>query len=135
VGFIKWNSRYAVNIEDVDNQHQKLIDLINKLYDAMSVGKGKDVLGPVLTELVDYTTYHFNTEERLFQQNGYPEYAGHKMAHDELAAKTKALKKEFDTGNKKLSIDVMLFLSNWLNDHIMEEDKKYAPFLTSKGVR
>jgi hemerythrin len=135
MGFIKWTNRYAVHIEEVDRQHKKLIDLINKLYDAMSVGKGKDVLGAVLTELVDYTTYHFNTEERLFRQSGYPEYETHKKEHDELAEKTRALRREFDKGNKKLSIDVMLFLSSWLNDHIMEKDKKYAPFLISKGVR
>jgi hemerythrin len=135
MGFIKWTSKYAVNIVEIDSQHQKLIDLINTLYDAMSVGKGKDVLGKVLSELADYTTYHFATEDRLFQEYGYPGREQHRKEHDDLTAKTKALKQAFDTGNKKLAIDVMLFLSNWLNDHIMEEDMKYAPFLISKGVR
>jgi hemerythrin len=134
MGFIKWNSRYAVHIEEVDRQHQKLIELINTLYDAMSVGKGKDVLGQVLSELVEYTTYHFDTEDRLFREYGYPDHEQHKKEHEVLTAKTKTLKQAFDTGNKKLSIDVMLFLSSWLNDHILEEDKKYAPFLISKGV-
>ena len=134
MGFIKWNSRYAVHIDEVDRQHQKLIELINTLYDAMSVGKGKDVLGPVLAELADYTTYHFDTEERLFREYGYPGHEQHKKEHEVLTAKTKTLKQAFDTGNKKLSIDVMLFLSSWLNDHILEEDKKYATFLISKGA-
>lgn len=135
MGFIKWTSRYAVHIEEVDRQHQKLIELINTLYDAMSVGKGKDVLGQVLSELVEYTTYHFNTEDRLFREHGYPGRDQHRKEHDDLTAKTKALKQAFDTGNKKLAVDVMLFLSNWLNDHILEEDMKYAQFLTSKGIR
>jgi hemerythrin-like metal-binding protein len=135
MGFIKWNSRYAVHIEEVDRQHQKLIELINTLYDAMSVGRGKDVLGQVLSELAEYTTYHFDTEDRLFREYGYPDREHHGKEHDDLTAKTKTLKQAFDTGNKKLAIDVMLFLSNWLNDHILEEDKKYAQFLTSKGVR
>jgi len=135
VGFIKWNSRYAVNVEEIDRQHQTLIGLINTLYDAMNVGKGKDVLGPVLTEVVDYTAYHFNAEERLLRQDAYPEYERHKKEHDDLTAKARALKQEFDSGNHKLSIDVMLFLSNWLNLHILEEDKKFGPYLNSKGVR
>jgi hemerythrin len=135
VGFIKWNSRYAVNVEEIDRQHQTLIGLINTLYDAMNVGKGKDVLGPVLTEVVDYTAYHFNSEERLLRQDAYPEYERHKKEHDDLTAKARALKQEFDSGNHKLSIDVMLFLSNWLNLHILEEDKKFGPYLNSKGVR
>ena len=135
MGFIKWNSRYAVNVEEIDRQHQTLIGLINTLYDAMNVGKGKDVLGPVLTEVVDYTAYHFNAEERLLRQDAYPEYERHKKEHDDLTAKARALKQEFDSGNHKLSIDVMLFLSNWLNLHILEEDKKFGPYLNSKGVR
>lgn len=134
MGFIKWNSNYSVNISEVDEQHKKLIGLVNDMYDAMSVGKGREVLGPVLTELVNYTVYHFATEERLFQQYGYPDYERHKKIHDDLTARTKKLKETFDTGNKTITIDVMLFLSDWLNVHILNEDKKYGPFLNSKGI-
>jgi hemerythrin len=134
MGLIKWNDHYSVNIREVDEQHKKLISLINQMYDAMLVSKGKEVLGPVLTELVNYTVYHFNTEERLFQQYGYPEYDEHKRIHDDLTMKAKQLKTAFDQGNNLISIDVMMFLSNWLNTHILEEDKRYGPFLNNKGV-
>lgn len=80
------------------------------------------------------TVYHFNTEERLFQQYGYPEYDEHKRIHDDLTMKAKQLKTAFDQGNNLISIDVMMFLSNWLNTHILEEDKRYGPFLNNKGV-
>jgi hemerythrin len=132
--FIKWKAEYSVNVEVIDDQHKKLIGLINQMADAMSIGRGRDVLGTVLTELVDYTVYHFKTEERLFQQYGYPEYKKHKKIHAALTAKTRELKESFDGGNRQLSVDVMLFLSNWLNNHILEVDKKYGPFLNSKGV-
>ncbi len=134
MGFIKWNSNYSVKIAEVDEQHKKLINLVNEMYDAMSVGKGREVLGPVLKELVDYTAYHFATEERLFREYGYADYEKHKKIHDELAAKTKKLKETFDQGNKMITIDVMLFLSDWLNVHILEEDKKYSHFLNANGV-
>ncbi len=132
--FIKWKEAYSVKVEEIDAQHKKLIGLINQMADAMSIGRGRDVLSTVLTELVDYTVYHFNTEERLFQQYGYPEYKKHKKIHAALAGKTRELKESFDRGNKQISIDVMLFLSNWLNNHILEVDKKYGSFLNSKGV-
>ena len=134
MGLIKWNDHYSVNIGVVDEQHKKLIGLINQLYDAMRAGKGAEVLGPVLTELVEYTVYHFSAEEGLCRQYGYPGYEEHKRIHDDLTMKAKQLKTALDQGNNLISIDVMLFLSNWLNTHILEEDKRIGPFLNSKGV-
>ncbi len=134
MGLIKWNDNYSVKVSEIDNQHKKLIDLVNQLYDAMRAGKGREALESVLTELVYYTVYHFNTEERLFREYGYPEYGKHKDIHDDLTRKAKDLKEAFDRGNKMITIDVMLFLSNWWNIHILEEDKKYSDFLHNKGV-
>ncbi len=135
MGFIKWNDNYSVKVVEIDDQHKKLIGLVNQLYDAMRAGKGREALDPVLTELVNYTVYHFSTEERLFRQHGYPDYEQHKKIHDDLTRKAKDLKEAFARGNKMITIDVMLFLSNWWNIHILEEDKKYVDFLHSKGVR
>jgi hemerythrin len=135
MGFIKWNARYSVKIAAVDEQHKKLISLINEMYDAMVVGKGRDVVGSVLKELVDYTQYHFSTEERLFREYAYPEYEQHKKSHDELTEKAIKLRDSFEQGNKMITIDVMLFLSDWLNIHILEEDHKYSDFLLARGVQ
>lgn len=133
MGFITWHGHYSVNVPVIDNQHKKLIDLANQLYDAMRAGKGLDVLGPVLTELVDYTAYHFECEERLLQQHGYPEHDEHKEQHDSLAEKARQFKDAFAQGQGSRAMDVMLFLSNWLNIHILEVDKRYAAFLSDKG--
>jgi hemerythrin len=132
---IEWNENYSVRIDEVDKQHKKLIALLNELADAMTVGKGRDVVGTVLTELVNYTVYHFSTEERLFEQYGYPAAQEHKRQHEDLTEQAKKLKADFDDGNWMITIDVLKFLSAWLNDHILGQDKKYASFLTSKGVR
>jgi hemerythrin len=132
MGLIKWNKFYSVHIEEIDNQHKRLIDLINRMYDAMKSGKGRDALSAVLAELVDYTVYHFETEERMFLQHGYAEYEAHKIIHDDLTRRTRELKDQLDRGNDLITMDVMLFLSNWLNVHILEVDKKYVPYLGSK---
>jgi hemerythrin len=134
MGFITWNNHYSVNVREIDEQHKKLIALANQLYDAMRAGKGPDALDPVLHELVDYTAYHFECEERLLLQHGYPEHDEHKEQHDSLAEKTRQFMEDFTRGQGSRSMDVMLFLSNWLNIHILEVDKRYATFLIDKGV-
>jgi hemerythrin len=132
MSLIKWKEEYSVKVAEIDEQHKKLISLINQLADAMSVGKGRDVLNAVLAELVGYTEYHFEAEEKLFREHGYPEHERHTQAHDELTAKARELKAAFDRGETKLSVDVMLFLSTWLNRHILDEDKQYEPYVTKR---
>ena len=66
-----WNDSYSVKVAELDNQHKKLIGLINQLYDAMKEGKGKDVLEVIFTELIEYTKNHFSAEENTTAHNPY----------------------------------------------------------------
>jgi hemerythrin len=132
MGYLKWNQRYSVHVDEIDKQHQNLINLINEMYDAMQAGKGREIIDIVIDEFIDYTVYHFRTEEQLLLQHGYPEYDDHKEMHDNIAKKARDLKETLNKGSKPSNIDVMLLLTNWLNSHILEEDKKYAPCLEGK---
>lgn len=131
---MEWNENLSVNVKTCDEQHKKLLSILNTLHDAMFVGKGKDVLGNILTELVNYTVYHFKTEEDLFLKYGYFEFLLHKKEHDDLTKQATELKNKFDKGEMIITMEVMKFLKDWLNKHILESDKKYGPFLNSKGV-
>jgi hemerythrin len=131
---INWNDKMSVNIGEIDKQHQCLIELVNNLHDSMKAGKGNAVMGPILTDLLNYTQFHFATEEKYFQQYSYPEYLLHKMQHDELTKKTKELNASFQAGKMTISIEVMNFLKDWLSNHILGSDKKYSPYLCSKGL-
>lgn len=131
---MSWTDTYSTGIAEVDQQHKKLIDLINALHDAMAKGQAKSVLGKILGELVNYCASHFAMEERLFDQYGYPEAADHKDKHQKMASKVLALQAQFDQGKATITLDVMDFLQQWLDKHILGTDKKYAPFLISKGV-
>ena len=129
-----WKEEYSVKISQIDQQHKKLIELINQLNDAMSKGKAKEVLDKILNDLVSYCASHFKLEEQLMQTNGYPGFAEHKEKHDKMTAKVLSLKKEVAAGKKMISLDVMKFLEQWLDKHILGTDKKYGPFLNAKGV-
>ncbi|WP_038055161.1 bacteriohemerythrin [Thermodesulfobacterium hydrogeniphilum] len=124
---IEWNEQLVTGIKEVDTQHQKLISLINELYEALIQKKEKEVLDRILRELVDYTNYHFKTEERLMDENKCPEKEVHKKAHEFFKSKIKELirKKEEDYA----SFELFKFLKNWLITHILVMDKKLGCFL------
>ncbi len=130
-----WSESLRVGIDVIDEQHAKLVKLVNQLYDAMVAGKGKLVLGTVLTELIEYTVYHFNTEEELFKRHGYPDAVNHIREHNDLARTAKELKIAYESNKATVTFDTMKFLKDWLVNHIMKSDKAYAPFLKSKGEK
>ena len=132
---MSWKNEYSVNVALIDQQHKKLIDLLNQMYDALKAQRGKEALKTVLTDLVNYTDGHFQTEERLMQTHRYPGYESHKLEHQMLVKKVKDFQKEFVAGGSSVSIEVMSFLRDWLNGHILGTDKQYASHFASKGVR
>ena len=132
---LSWKAEYSVNIKEVDDQHKKLIEMINELNDAMGQGKAKDVLGAILGRLVSYAASHFAMEERLLQAHGYEEYQDHKEKHEKMTAKVLELQRQFKDGKAAMTIEVMNFLKNWLDKHILGTDMKYSAFLNSKGVK
>ncbi len=134
MALITWTDALSVDVKEIDTQHQRLFDLMNKLHEAMKIGKGKDVLGGILGDLVQYTVVHFSNEEAYLKKYDYPEYAQHKKIHDDLTQKAKALKASFEQGKQTVSIEVLTFLTDWLNNHILKTDKRYSSFLNGKGL-
>ncbi|MGV1100250.1 bacteriohemerythrin [Thiovibrio sp. JS02] len=134
MALITWKNDYSVNVKEIDEQHKQLINMINELHDAMLAKKGKDALMSVLTKLANYCVSHFALEEKLMSSHGYPEFAAHKDVHNKMTDKVKSLMADVQAGKTTISIEVMNFLKNWLDKHIMGTDKKYGPFLNSKGV-
>jgi hemerythrin-like metal-binding protein len=130
-----WNEKLSVGIPSIDNQHKKLVTFINQLHDGMMAGKGKEVVGPVLKGLIEYTATHFKYEEQLFAKTGYAEAADHKKHHDDLVRQVMDIQKKYEqSGPNALTIQVMNFLKEWLTGHILGADKRYVAHLTAKGV-
>ncbi len=135
MAMINWDISLKTGVQIVDDQHKNLVELVNRLYDAMVKGKGNQALGGILTELIDYTVYHFKTEEDLFRQYSYREAEHHIAEHNDLTQKAIALKQAFDGGKTAITLETMNFLKDWLVNHIMKSDKNFGPFLNSKGVK
>lgn len=131
---IPWNADLSVGVKVIDEQHQKLVDLINQLNEAMHAGKGKTVLQPILAELVRYTQYHFDTEDRLMDQHKFVGSISHKAEHKKLVADVVAYKTRFDKGDVLMSADLMNFLRDWLTRHIQQTDRKLGKALVEAGA-
>jgi len=134
MALITWNDGYSVKVKQFDEQHKKLIDLVNDLHDAMKVGKGKEALEKILAALIQYTGTHFASEERLMKLHNYPGYEEHKKEHNLLVMQVIDVQRKFHEGGAVLSQSVMTFLKEWLQKHIQGTDKNYAPFLNGKGI-
>lgn len=134
MALINWSENFSVNIKEIDEQHKKLISMVNELHEAMKGGKGKEALGSIFTGLIQYVGTHFAAEEKFMSLHAYPGFTAHKAEHIKLTQKALDLQKNFQQGAPVLTIEVMNFLKDWLQTHILETDKKYGKFLNSKGI-
>lgn len=121
---IEWTDAYSVGYKIFDDQHRKLFSILNALHDAMKSGKGRELLGKTLAELVDYAAVHFKAEEALFATHSYAFESPHRKEHADLTRQALDLQKKFQAG-AVLSMEVMQFLRNWLDTHILGTDMKY----------
>ena len=134
MALLNWSEKYSVNIKAIDEQHMKLIAIMNKLHEAMLKKKSKIIMGDILKELLDYTYEHFSYEEALLKKYDYPSYDEHKRTHGEMSQKVHKLYVDHQAGQEIVSRDFMDFLKNWLADHILGNDQLYKEFLHSEGV-
>lgn len=134
MALLTWSGDFSVKVNDFDNQHIKLVSLINELHAAMKDGKGKEILGKIITELVSYTKYHFTYEEKLMIQHKFPGYLKHKVEHDEFTKKVSGFENDYKHGKAVISQEVLIFLKDWIVNHIKVTDKNYSEFFNSAGV-
>ena len=134
--FVEWSDALSVGIQEIDEQHKVLINLINRLFDETVVNQSSaGVVEEVLRELVEYTVVHFAVEESLFRIFDYPEIDTHMKRHADLKEQVLELQKKIKQGETIVNSDLLMFLRKWLTNHILQEDKLYAPFLIKQGVK
>ncbi len=136
MALMTWTEKLSVGVGVLDEDHKRLVSLINELYDAMLAGQGKESLGRILDSLVQYTKFHFDREEKLFAETGYPAAAPHKAEHEALTRQVLDVQSKYAGGvTATLSFDVLQFLKTWLLRHIQGTDQKYRAHLNGKGIK
>lgn len=130
-----WNDSYSVKVAMCDDQHKKLFAIINELADAMRMGKGQDVVGKTVKELLTYTKTHFQQEEALLSKTNYAQLAPHQELHRKFVGDVEALQKQMQTGQDANSVKVLNMLRDWLVNHIQKVDKQYSAHLNAAGIQ
>jgi hemerythrin len=131
---IAWEQGLSVGVRELDQQHQKLIEMLNELESAMRAGKGKESMVGTLTTLAGYTKTHFALEEKYFAQYDYPDVGKHISEHQAFIRKVKDFIDNYNADKVGLTMDIHSFLRNWVANHIMQEDKKYGAHFNKHGL-
>ena len=121
-----WNSSMNTGIEKVDQQHRKLVEIVNRLYTAVEKGKTIKELGPSFNELITYTKTHFADEVRLMKEVNYEHMQAHDALHKDLTKQVGEYLDKLQSGEMIDSSELMMFLKDWLVKHILSEDKKFG---------
>lgn len=124
-----WTDDLETGNTFIDNDHRKLITMVNALYDAMAKGHAKDVMSKVLNNLIIYTREHFAREEVEMDRIRYSGAIVHKAEHNQLLKQVLDLKAKLDAGGTINAVAVSSFLSDWLRNHILQVDTKLAAAL------
>ena len=132
---INWTDDLSVGVDVVDADHKRLVDMMNTLFVACYADQGPTVLGPIVTELLDYTNEHFRREGEAMEKHGFPELERHRKLHEKLTGKVQEIQQSIRTGaDTALSNEVLAFMRDWWIDHIQGEDMKFANFLRERGL-
>ncbi len=133
MSLIEWTGALSVGFKEIDNDHQRLVEIINDLSDAIEQKRDHDHLKETLGELIEYTAWHFRHEERLMQVNGYDDMTSHQEKHTDLAGQAVEIQGKFEAGDDSALEVLMPFLKDWLTEHIQETDKKLGQFLAEQS--
>ena len=126
--YVAWKPYYSVGDSSLDAEHQQILAAIDGLYAAMSTCEENAKSKKLLDRVVQYTLTHFQHEERIMQEAGYPALPAHKLEHERMRQRTLELRANF---SRVKATELLCFLKEWWTNHIQAEDKSYAPYLGS----
>jgi len=133
-GFLSWKPEYSVGIGAIDEQHIKLLNLINNLRAAVLCDTGPDFERGALEALIEYTQSHLKYEEDLMQAHDYFNLEAHKGQHDQMIIQVETYVQRYNECGNKILPEIADYLQLWLIQHIQVTDKKLCEFLQSNDM-
>lgn len=132
---IQWTEQLSVNVKKIDDQHKTLVEKINALHDAMKANKGREVQKAIIDGMVEYAAIHFQTEENYMRLYNYPGYEQHRKEHEVFTQKAIDLQERVKKSGFVLTLEILNFLREWLQAHILGTDKQYSRHFNENGLR
>ena len=125
----EWSTSFELGIQEFDEHHKGLVHLLNEVYGNFLGEANHETLSAVLDKLIDYATYHFAAEEHWMGLHGYPGLEKHREEHKQFSRTVVEIQYDFHKGRKHLSIELLVFLKEWLSNHILKTDADYGRFV------
>ena len=132
---ITWKDEYSVGIKSLDDDHKRLIYLLNQFKTAYDYDTSAEFERQALEQLVEYTRFHFTREEEMMQQAGYEDFENHKQQHNNMIAQVEQFVGLYNREGHDSLNEVSTYLTNWLINHINGTDKQYTQVMLNKGLR
>jgi len=131
---IEWSKELETGVEEMDNQHKKLIALMNQVYALLREGKKEDACNFFREGLLSYVEKHLSDEEEFMRKIGYPELPAHEKLHEVFRREVQKLHGSVCEGDVKRFAQELSFCWGWIYTHIAKADKKYGKWAKEKGV-
>lgn len=134
MAFLEWDQELDVHVDKMNQEHIKLIEYMNIVYDKSNNNAPKPEISQALSELANYTVQHFKDEEAYMESIAFPKLDSHKLIHKDLLKKVTAYINDFEKGDGSLPKEFFNFLKLWLLAHIKGIDVKYGDFASAKSL-
>ena len=132
---MQWSESYSVGVSELDLQHQKLIGMINRLISATGTNQiHSETITSLLDEMTRYVQIHFSTEERLMSNNGFEAFDEHKVQHLGFQTRIAEFYNSMGKDPKETADELLEYLREWWDHHILEEDMAYKELFIEKGL-
>jgi hemerythrin-like metal-binding protein/PAS domain S-box-containing protein len=131
---LAWSNDLSIDIEVIDEQHKKWIELVNSLFKAVSLGHHSSEVLRVFDDFVQFTNYHFSFEEKYFEEFSYPKMVSHSFEHQTFVDKLVELESNWKEGRTEAPIQFLQLLKSWIVQHILLADKAFVKTFKDNGV-
>ena len=134
MAYIDWEDSYSVKVKELDDDHKALILNINDLHQALMEDKMREAQKRTVDKMISYAADHFASEEKYMLQFNFPGYGKHKEEHDQFTAKALDLQGRMDKAGLVVTLEILGFLKDWLQNHILIVDMEYADHFNKNGL-
>ena len=134
---LAWEPSLAIDVPEIDDQHRSLFEQAAKFDAAVRAGESSRTLQELFDFLARYAQEHFEAEERLMREAGYPRLASHMLEHAEFRRRLATLLPHWESEGDSTSLLMAVsgFLVRWLREHIASSDRAIGEYLRTRPTQ
>jgi len=128
MAYFDWTPDYDLGIAELDRQRRRLLEIVNRLYEAVEQNCPKFVVQGVMCDLVSYVEIHLAYKERMMQRMNFPGRESHRARHKVLTKELKSFETALAGGGATVSTELKNQVRDWLTDRLIRADQEPAHY-------